>query len=1036
MITYICEDGKLPWRMIDMFNPLFLTENAFVKSQILQEIIRRMKMSTGTYCFRRSLLCGIVAVFSLTFQSLYAAGSGTVKGRILDKSTGDPLIGANIVVVNTSLGTAADIGGLVTIYNVPAGKQTLKISYIGYKTITAEVTIPEDGVLQQEFRLLPQAIEGEEVIVTAQARGQQGAINQQLSSTNVINVVSSARIQELPDANAAESIGRLPGVSLTRSGGEATQIVIRGLEPKFNKILIDGVEIPATNNNDRGTDLSMVSSNMLEGIELSKTVTPDMDAAVLGGTVNFRIKEAKKTLSGAPAFALLGQGGYNDLARTYKEYKFVASGEDRFFDDRFGVFAQAVVEKINHTSDEFGAGYEIKDKVNHPNDLLLDNINLQYVPRDERRYDGSLVLDYKLPEGKIALMNLFTTGTTNTQTFTQTYDVAGNYIYYNGQASPKNALHEATNILSLEDVLYSVKVNARVSHTYSDNASPDNWYASLQQNNPGISSLDRTLSPQILAQQSAAKMNTNNMVLNSISTWSDFNKQTNTEAALDLERAVPVSDLVSVTLKMGGMYRYTDRYYNHDEGGGQLFGSDNAAVTFRAGLIKVLGLDQPPYNLNPNGVAAFPASIFQDPSVGFGNYLHGDYSFNDKINFGLLSKVVDAARRFGESVTAPLTGGVKLYQPNQLQSTRHDYTGNETRDAGYFMGTVQIGSDVTLIPGVRYQELMTSYSAARYYYNAQNDNQFPIPIRHTDTTTVERHGYWLPDANLKYTPFSWLNARLAYSNTISYPDFGALIPVLEIYSGSVVWNNYALKPGRSQNFDAQASVFENSVGLFSVGGFLKRIDDLMFWMSTSITDPLKYPGLPNDPKLKGYTLYTAFNNPNRVDVWGVEAEWQTHFWYLPDPFKGLVLNVNYTHTFSQAKYPQLQTVQLPTFPPKLTYVDTTYTDRLLFQPNNVVNFSLGYDYEKFSILGSLIYQSQIFNGTNFYNSLRSDKVKYLRWDLSVKQGLPWFGLEAFFDLNNINSEDDIYLIRGSGFPTSQSNYGLTADLGLRWRLNE
>jgi TonB-dependent receptor len=300
---------------------------------------------------------------------------------------------------------------------------------------------------------------------------------------------------------------------------------------------------------------------------------------------------------------------------------------------------------------------------------------------------------------------------------------------------------------------------------------------------------------------------------------------------------------------------------------------------------------------------------------------------------------------------------------------------------------------------------------------------------------VEKHGYWLPDVILKYNPFSWLKARLAYTNTLTYPDLSAHIPVLEIYTNSVVWNNYALKPGRAQNFDAQVSVFENSIGLFSVGGYLKRIDDLIFSQETHITNPLLYPGLPNDPKLKGKTLYTAYNNPNRVDLWGVEAEWQTHFWYLPKPFNGLVMNVNYTHIFSEAKYPYVVTHSVITFPPKpIQYVDSSYTDRLFSQPNDIVNFSLGYDYGKFSILASLIYQSQVFNETNFYNSMRSDKVEYLRWDLSVKQGLPWDGLEVYFDIHNLNSEDDIFVVRGSGYPRSQSSYGMTADLGLRWRL--
>jgi len=147
-----------------------------------------------------------------------------------------------------------------------------------------------------------------------------------------------------------------------------------------------------------------------------------------------------------------------------------------------------------------------------------------------------------------------------------------------------------------------------------------------------------------------------------------------------------------------------------------------------------------------------------------------------------------------------------------------------------------------------------------------------------------------------------------------------------------------------------------------------------------------------------------------------------------------VMNVNYTHIFSNAKYPYSNTEHSPVYPFPTIHVDTTYTDRLIQQPNDIVNLSLGYDYSRFSIVVSMIYQSQVYNGTDFYNALRSDKARYLRWDLSVKQGLPWGGLAAFFDLNNINSEADVYDIRGSGFPTSESNYGLNADLGLRWTL--
>jgi hypothetical protein len=150
----------------------------------------------------------------------------------------------------------------------------------------------------------------------------------------------------------------------------------------------------------------------------------------------------------------------------------------------------------------------------------------------------------------------------------------------------------------------------------------------------------------------------------------------------------------------------------------------------------------------------------------------------------------------------------------------------------------------------------------------------------------------------------------------------------------------------------------------------------------------------------------------------------------------LVLSANFTHIFSGAKYPLATTSVDYSNPrkPVLTEVDTFYTDRLIDQPDDIANLAVGYDYRGFSIRVSMIYQSNVFTGENFWPELRSNSANYLRWDLSVKQDLPWSGLQAYFDINNINGENDISLIQGSGFPSSEQDYGMTADLGLRWTL--
>ena len=128
-------------------------------------------------------------------------------------------------------------------------------------------------------------VEGEEVTVTAQARGQVSAINQQINSSTIVNVISEEKIQELPDANAAEAIGRLPGVSITRSGGEANKVILRGLSDKFTTVTIDGIKIPPTDADSRGVDLSIVSQDRLRALNssrrLPRTRTRTRSAAAL-----------------------------------------------------------------------------------------------------------------------------------------------------------------------------------------------------------------------------------------------------------------------------------------------------------------------------------------------------------------------------------------------------------------------------------------------------------------------------------------------------------------------------------------------------------------------------------------------------------------------------------------------------------------------------------------------------------------------------------------------------------------------------------
>ena len=119
----------------------------------------------------------------------------------------------------------------------------------------------------------------------------------------------------MPDANAAESVGRLPGISILREGGEGNKVVIRGLSPKYNKIMIDGIEVASTDEGDRSTNISMISPYSLEGIEVMKAATADQDADYIGGAVNFKIRTAE---TGGFKYDLIAQDTYNHLRYLYR----------------------------------------------------------------------------------------------------------------------------------------------------------------------------------------------------------------------------------------------------------------------------------------------------------------------------------------------------------------------------------------------------------------------------------------------------------------------------------------------------------------------------------------------------------------------------------------------------------------------------------------------------------------------------------------------------------------------------------------------
>ncbi len=958
----------------------------------------------------------LVCILFLTFSFLFAQ-SGRIQGYITDEATGDVLAGANVSLEGTSLGASTDLQGKYVINKVPVGSYTVMVRYIGYKDKETTVEVVADETTNLTVALQFQALEGEVIVVQGQAEGQLKAINMQLSAQTIKNVVSAERIHELPDADAATALSRLPGLSLMNGD----QVVIRGIEAKQNLVLVNGIQLPSTDVNTRATNLGFFSANMLAGIEVVKVVTPDMDANTIGGVVNLRLREAPSGFH----YDVLSQGGLNHQERSFNNYRFWASVSNRFFDDKLGVFIQGNADRSDGGQDKTTAAYErYESRPYGEAPYRMNNFTFNDQQNVISSEGASLIMDYKLPQGKIMLQNTISVGENDNASHNFQMDFQNNRIIYSLNRD-KYERKLISNALQTEYNFGDIKAELTLSHSSSDRstairygdpgdntnfANAGNAVFGRDENGDPISYADlrNTITPEDVY---ALSYDTDDFKGADISDWAVLRevafKQHIYNSQLDFTIPVSFSDDFSSKFKVGGKFIRTTR-----ENDLQRWYKRTGDEDFYANVRYFFPGD----TLSNQNQLQF--TDIQNTDYDRGKYyLDGEYDFKYAFDFDRLDDFYTQARS-GWGQAKHLAGTVQ-----------DDFNGAEIFTAGYVMGTFNIGPKLTLIGGGRYEHYNMDYKATNFYVTHPVDGNGRL----MDTlNTVNRNDdNFFPNAQARYKFTDWADVRLAYSQTVSRPDYRAILPNTLFSPGppETRAGNPKLKPAISKNLDAYLSFYNNEIGLFTIGGFYKRIQDVFFqtaivfinlpyyditfpdsafWRSQ--TTPLNPEGIV--PPTMHERITTYLNNPHPAYIKGLEFEWQTNFWYLPKPLNSLVLNANYTRVWSEMDYQQLRNIPIdstyidPVTGRRVTRtigyntIDTVRTARLLNQGNDNLNIALGFDYKGFSSRISFNLQGNVITSVGSRPEDDQFTGNIYKWDFTIKQKLPIDGLSI--SLSGIN----------------------------------
>lgn len=861
----------------------------------------------------------IIAVIFLTLFfsfTLFSQEFGTVKGRVIDETTGEGLPGANVILIGTRFGSATDRYGNFVIEKVPFGDYRLRVSFIGYEDYTMNVSLSRDNpVVNVQVVLKISAVPLQEVVVYGLMQGQAKAFNQELTAPDIRNVLSREEIEKFPDLNTAEALQRIPGVYANRSLGEGSYVYLRGTEPRLTYVTVDGLKLASSADQERSVDLGVVNSKQIAFVEVIKALTPDMDADGIGGAVNLVTKSPFET----PQLMIRGEFGGGYAIQTKKPlYRFSLSHSE-LISDRIGLTVNLNYYRndISGHSNEF-TWDNVKDVSGNTIPFALTDYRLFYYRTLREHYGVSSTLAYRLNENNSFTLRLMYNRRDD--------DQSRNMIRYR---LDRGSYLNATTVQNAR-MAFEFQNRNEIHHNYLVTFSGNHIFGGFnldyslhysyanQKKDPGQIKSEWALDTRVnlafdLGDVNFPKFTITNKDVTYVQDPSHWTIDTQDFRNINIKNNVVIG---SANLK----YSYNLLGYPSElKVGGK----------FKVDAKKRNGFRE---QYRWRGSSAVLMSAVSSGQM-VEKFLKNNYTFAPIVDNDLLRKFFNQFRGLSTGLSETV-----IY--NDTDGSGGDYDNREDIYALYAMTTVNIGNLMFLV-GVRDEYTSTEYNGYQVFLDNRGNFLSMSPV-----SKKTKYNDLFPYLHIKFLIAEKTNLRFAFTRTISRPDFFDLAPYywLDPKNTQIIKGNPDLLPTKSFNYDLTFAHYFKGIGVLSLGLFYKDMDKVIY--------PRIYQqiGGPYD----GYTITEPVNG-GKAKLYGVEINWTQYFTFLPGFLGGFGIFANYTYTKSKA---QLLYRDWTTMPGQaadvgnlgLTYDKYNLTARLTLNYTSPVLYQVGKspDYDRYN----------------------------------------------------------------------------------------